>query len=406
MLRFLSSMQLAIFLIASIAGMAVIATLVGNESVYTSGPFLTLVGAFALNLALCTIKMLPALRLTWQRRVQDIGDGANYTHYQSLDDGRALDAIERFLQTEHYRIEKLDTGEAIKVLAIKGKASLPAPHLLHIAILVVLVGAVMSSFSVTGGVFAYIGQSSPMTTAVRQQIGDGSASANALGERGDDYIKVLDFQTVYDEQGAVDNWVTHFDMVIDNQQVVTDGMTQVNYPYKYKNILIYQNSYGYHYLVEIKGSTEDDGTYTVPSGRHYPIAGTEREFMLMDMGKERTLLEVVRMEDSGEETVISAQVVEPGNIVEAAPGVTIEYLRPNPYTVLEVKVSYGIKIVFCGFILASFASLLFLAGRYREIRIVAPKDAAGIRLQVVCKNKVIAQGIEEKLQQYLVKEAI
>lgn len=52
-----------------------------------------------------------------------------------------------------------------------------------------------------------------MTTVVRQHIGDGSAAKNAPGEIGDDYIQVLDFQTVYDEQGAVDNWVTHFNMV-------------------------------------------------------------------------------------------------------------------------------------------------------------------------------------------------
>ena len=46
MLKFLSSIGLALFLIASMAGMAVIATIVGNDSVYTSVPFLGLVVAF------------------------------------------------------------------------------------------------------------------------------------------------------------------------------------------------------------------------------------------------------------------------------------------------------------------------------------------------------------------------
>ena len=80
MFKFLSSIPVAIFLIASIAGMSVVATMVGDTSVYTSIPFLALVAAFALNLTLCTIGMLPKLTATWKRRAQSLtGNTAGYT---------------------------------------------------------------------------------------------------------------------------------------------------------------------------------------------------------------------------------------------------------------------------------------------------------------------------------------
>ena len=405
MLKFLSSIQLAIFLIAAIAGMSVVATMVGNDMVYTSIPFLALVAVFALNLTLCTIKMLPKLRATWQRRAADLSsDGAGYSVYHTTDDKPALEVIEGLLQQGHYHVDRAVDGTMTKILATKGKASLPAPHLLHIAILIVMAGAVMTVFSVSGGVFAYVGQSSPMTTVVREHIGDGSAEKNAPGAAGDDYIQVLDFQTVYDEQGAVDNWVTHFNMVIDGEQVVTDGVTKVNYPYQYKNMLIYQNSYGYQYLIDIQGSV-DAGTYSVPSGNHFPLADGRHEFMVMDLGDGRTLLKVFQLEASGEETVVLGQVIAPGDIVEINPGVTIEYLAPNPYTVLEVKISYGTPVVFFGFILAALASMLFWVGRYREIRIINDENAETVKILVVCKNKMIVKQIEEELQKHFIKEA-
>ena len=125
----------------------------------------------------------------------------------------------------------------------------------------------------------------------------------------------------------------------------------------------------------------------------------------MDLGDGRTLLKVFQLEESGEETVVLGQVIVPGDIVEINPGVTIEYLAPNPYTVLEVKISYGTPVVFFGFILAALASMLFWVGRYREIRIISEEGSETIKVLAVCKNKMIVQQIDSELQKLLVKEA-
>ena len=98
-------------------------------------------------------------------------------------------------------------------------------------------------------------------------------------------------------------------------------------------------------------------------------------------------------------------MVDIGDIVEIEPGVTIEYLAINPYTVLEVKVSYGTPVVFAGFILAVIASMLFWSGRYREIRVISGERADEVYVQVICKNKMIVDKINQTLAEKLIKEA-
>lgn len=406
MLKFLSSIGLAIFLIASIAGMAVIATIVGNDSVYTSIPFLGLIAAFGVNLFLCTLKLLPALKLTWQRDVGDLSDdAAAYNVYKTKDGSDALAVIRGILAAEKYKVTETATDKGVKLLAKKDKPSLLAPHLLHIAILIIMFGAMVVFLTTTsGGVWAFIDQKSPLTTSIRQAVGDGSAQ-RIEGEVGDDYIEVLDFQTVYDAEGHIENWITRFNLVIDNQQVVTGAETKVNHPYRYKNMLIYQNSYGNQYLVDLKGTAENNGAHSVPDGQHFLLDEVKREFMVMGLSDGQVLLKVFDLPDGDEEQeeIIHGQIVEFGDIVEITPEVTIEYLGANPYTILEVKVSRGSMVVMLGFIFAVIASILFWSGRYREIRVLA-NGGETVYLKIVCKNKVIVENIEEMLAQRLAKE--
>lgn len=401
MLKFLSSIGLALFLIASMAGMAVIATIVGNDSVYTSVPFLGLVVAFWLNLLLCTIKLLPQLKIMWRRNITDITDTTlGYDCYVGNEENLAQ--LHKYLQKGKYHIEEEQKETQTKILAKKNKLSLLAPHMLHVAILIILLGgAVIFMTTTSGGVFGYVDSESNLPMSVRQAIGDKSAEPIERGEKSDDYLSVQDFQTVYDEKGQIDNWVTRFDLTIDQQQVVTNGETKVNAPYRYQNMMIYQNSYGNHYEAIITGG-EDAGGYVLPDGQHNFLADGEKTLMFKGLSDGRVLLKVFKVDTEGAEEVLIGQVVEPGDIVAIEEGVTIEYLRSKPYTILEVKVSKGSGIVLFGFLLACVASLLFWLGRYREIMVIAENEG-NIAIKVVCKNKMVLESIQKELDQQLQK---
>lgn len=61
MLKFISSLKLAVFLIAAIAAISVLATIFPTADAFNSWTFRLLVVAFFINLGTCTIKILPAL---------------------------------------------------------------------------------------------------------------------------------------------------------------------------------------------------------------------------------------------------------------------------------------------------------------------------------------------------------
>ena len=57
--RFISSMDLAIILIAAISGLSISSTFFDTPEVFSSTPFRILVGFFFLNLLTCSIKLWP-----------------------------------------------------------------------------------------------------------------------------------------------------------------------------------------------------------------------------------------------------------------------------------------------------------------------------------------------------------
>lgn len=72
MLKFLSSLKLAVILIAAIAAMSVLATIYPEADAFNSWSFRILVIAFFLNLSLCTMKLLPGFWKQLHRTAADV----------------------------------------------------------------------------------------------------------------------------------------------------------------------------------------------------------------------------------------------------------------------------------------------------------------------------------------------
>ena len=248
MLKYISSLKLAVFLIAAIAAISILATIFPAADAFNSWTFRLLVAAFFINLGTCTIKLLPGLYRQLKRSAADVPENASYAVYDA--DEAELTA---WLQSQHYKANRTEDDLQIKVLASKGKAALCAPHVLHISILVILIGAMVSMTNTSGFVMGQVGQSRPFPEELQPYYGDA-------------YVEILDFQTVYDDQNAVDNWVTKFNLYIDGVPVAENAETKVNEPYAYDNMMIYQNSYDYRHLIEVTGSADADNNsaYGIP----------------------------------------------------------------------------------------------------------------------------------------------
>lgn len=362
-LHFLASMKLAIYLLAAMAGMYVVAALYGDTEVYRSWLFQAVAMVFWLNLFLCTLEHIPPIVRTIRRKAEEISsDGVGYDVLGDVDDER----LKGYLKAKGYRFACTEDGK--RILAKKAIPALVAPHMLHVAILVTLIGVLITSHGVSGAVICADGQSVQLPKVVRE----------AMGDKATGYLLTVEkFSTVYDEAGAVDNWVSEIVLKTPTGEMLS-GETRVNAPFKHEELTIYQNSYKYQYLVEILGSG-DAGTYALPDNQAFYL---ENDVVIRfnEMDAEHVVLSIKVGDGETTHALMSA-----GKIVEIYPGVTIEYGGKTEYTILEIKYQEGIKIVFAGFILATLASLLFLFGRYKEIRLVKRENLWYV--MGICRNK-------------------
>ena len=78
------------------------------------------------------------------------------------------------LKESHYKVDRLEQNGQVRLLAQKGKWSLAAPHLLHISLLVILVGALISTFNTQGYVMGQVGQTRPFPDELNSSKGSDS----------------------------------------------------------------------------------------------------------------------------------------------------------------------------------------------------------------------------------------
>lgn len=375
MLKFLSSLKLAVILIAAIAVMSVLATIFPDADAFSSWSFRLVVIAFFINLGLCTVQLLPKFWKQLHRTAADVTEDGAYKVYEA-DEA----AITAWLRENHYGISREEQNGTVRILAQKGRLGLAAPHLLHISLLIILIGALFSTFNTEGFAMGQVGQTRPFPEELRSVYGGTSA------------VEILDFQTVYDEQQAVDNWVTRFNLYIHGELVAQNVETKVNEPYRYGNLMIYQNSYDYRYLLEVQGLEDeaDNTTYGLPDNQAATIGG-QTVVAAMVNGKP-----YVQISDHVNEP--RGQFVQPGDVLTLTDdGATITYLDTAAYSILELKIRRGTYIVFAGFLLASIASLMFLSGRYRELRILTGNGKTESRIWCYSKSSMVVEEIEEEL---------
>ncbi len=363
MLKYLSSVRLAVILIAALAGLSVAATLYDLPEMYQSWPFRLIAAAFFINLLTCSVQLWPKLARQLRRGADSLVGAERYLKASSLDKGAFFVALEK----NRYRKQSYhETEDGLYILARQNVPQLFAPHILHVGLLIIIIGAFLSSFAVTGQLMLAPGESQPLPRAITERVGDG-------------VITVSDFSTHYDEDGAVDNWVTTFDLSLDGEEVAQDATTRVNHPYKEHGLSIYQMAYKNMYVVHIEGADEVTGDYAIPESQRFPLGSRTVDIEPMTDGV--ALLYV--FDDNNDE--VGSYAFKEGDVVAIDENTTIEYIQPMNATVLEIKYSHAIPVIFAGFIVASLGALLMLLGRYSEVHAFVSADGR-VSLRVINKS--------------------
>ena len=377
MLKFISSLKLAVFLISAIAVISILATLFPAADAFHSWTFRLLVAAFFINLATCTVKLLPGLWKQLHRSAEQVPEQGAYTGYEADEAELTV-----WLKEQHYKVSRIEENGQIKILASKGKLGLCAPHVLHISLLIILIGAMMSMANTSGFVMGQVGQTRSFPEELRAHYGDTYS------------IEILDFRTVYDEKQSVDNWVTTFNIYKDGIVVAEGAETKVNEPYAYHDMLIYQNSYDYRHLVEVAGCADADSNsaYGIPD--NMPLGIGADTIVVADLNGEMYL------QVSDHINPARGQFVQPGDTLSLTEqGASVTYLGTVAYSVLELKTRFGTPVVFAGFLLAVVASMMFLCSRYRELWVISVPGQHICRVHCYSKSAVVVEEVEESLRE-------
>ena len=380
LLRSLASLKLAIYLLAAMAGLYAVAAVYGDMEIYSSWMFRLLMAVFWVNLLCCTLLHLPSVWRMCRKKVKADFTSTNYEDiYQAKNsDQKEIVAI---LKKMGFKIDSMENEQGICIFAHKGRLSLIAPHFLHLAILIIIIGAFLVSFAVSGAVICTDGQKVALPNAVAAKIGDGYE------------IFVEKFETLYDENGAVDNWVTTLELRKDGE-VVASGQSMVNHPLIYKDLTIYQNSYKYQFLLSLEGvNAEADGVYSLPEDLAVEVSD-DLTVIAHGLNDESVM---VHTRYKGEEQTYTLKL---GEVFTFKDGITFEYGGENNYTILQVKYAQGSKVVFLGFILACLASVMFWSSRYREIYLRKVKDGVW-QWRVYCKSPEIMQKMKKDFESNL-----
>lgn len=362
MYKFISSVRLAIILIAALAGMAVSATLYNLPELFQSMPFRILVVAFFVNLLTCSVKLWPGVfrQLTHQpEKLIGTTDAFSYSELSS-------DAFEETLKKGRFHVVRYQTTEGTYIVARQKRLALLAPHILHIGLLVILVGAFFTTFETEGQLMLSPGEQQPLPKSISAQVGEG-------------VIAVKDFETLYDENKAVENWVTTFNLSLNDKKVATDATTRVNHPYKKNGLSIYQMAYENVYLIHVESQNDRlNGDYAVPESQRFPLGKTT-----VDIEPMTENIALLYTFDNGKQS--EGKALKIGKPVQVDDETKITYTEPLSATVLQFKYNRAMPIVFLGFILAGLGSVLFLLGRYSQIHAFIDEEGR-VRIRIFNKS--------------------
>lgn len=379
MLKFISSVRLAIILIAALAGMGVSATIYNLPALFQSIPFRVLVAAFFINLLTCSLKILPqAIRTLLRKPEALVGEEARYQAVEMKPED-----LETFLKKERFHVARHQTPSGTYLLAKKNRPGFMSHHILHLGLLVILIGAFLTTFQTEGQLMLAPGETQPLPPAIEKSVGKG-------------VISVDDFVTEYGKEGNILNWVTTFDLKLDDTVIAKNVTTRVNHPYKGHGLSIYQMAYQNEYIVHIEGSDEETGDYAIPESQRFPLSQKAVDIEPMTEG----IALLYTYDSNGKQT--GSYAFKKGSKIQVDENTTIEYLQTRHATVLQIKYNRALPVVFAGFILAGLGSVLFLTGRYCEVR--AFLNDEGVRLRLFNKNPYQRKRYRRRLMLEVVEE--
>jgi cytochrome c biogenesis protein len=257
LLEFFNSVKLAIFLLFIITITSILGTFIpqnrsldeyvarwgqlGNlfnrlqlTKLYQSSWFIALLCLFALNIIVCTLtRLAPKLRKAFQPKLEiEAKEIAVLKIKEKFKKNIGLDTAKKELKKElrsmHYRLKEVERENRTFILARKRIMGLFGADIVHIGILIILAGGIISG---TGG--------------IRKNLTFSEGKVLDIPEA-EFKLRLDKFETEFYPNGSVRDWKSTL-TVIENEMPILRKVIEVNHPLTYKGFVFYQSSYGWNW---------------------------------------------------------------------------------------------------------------------------------------------------------------
>ena len=254
-LDFFNSVKLAIFLIIILTIASVVGTLIPQmrsaeeyaarygqlsellirleiTDLYHSWWFIAFLFLFALNILICTLtrlspKLKRALRPNLEFQSETLLASKIRERFQkdhSLT--QVEEELKKKLRSVHYKVRENRKAGSVHLLARKKTLGIFGADIVHVGLLVILIGGIISGFS---GFRATINISEGETVPVLDE---------------NFQLRLDKFETEYHPNGSIKDWKSTLTVIEEESPRLTKTI-EVNHPLSYKGHVFYQSSYGW-----------------------------------------------------------------------------------------------------------------------------------------------------------------
>jgi cytochrome c biogenesis protein len=402
---FFSSMKTAIVLLLLLAATSIAGTIIEDrtgKTIYGSTGFSMLVLLIGINLAVCSINRFG---LVWRTGFRPSAAASPalvsmMSRSQKVTCAGAVDSVAdkviRSLRSMHYRVDTEASDGAVSIYADKGRASVWGPHVTHLSLLIIFIGAIFGN---------YFGKEG-FTNIVEGQRAAGyyprdmkSKVKTPMGFE----VGLNSFTITYDKNHSPVGYKSDL-QVYDGGKATTRRTIDVNHPLTYNGLSFYQSDYGLVGLVmkvtapdgQVQEIGYDISTDDTNQGRKYSVAGQPfKQFPLA--GKNLTLFvhnlvpDYVEGMEGGRSTLPLNPAVNVMindrfpqykgmdawgklgwlTVSKSAEykGYTVTLDRVVKYTGLQVSSNPALPVVYLGFVLAVLGVLLCFYVTHKSIRV-------------------------------------
>jgi cytochrome c biogenesis protein len=408
--QFFASVRLSLFLFGVLAAASVVGTLIPQEStveqlareygprlsalialldladMYHSWWFKVLIGLLGVNLIVCSLRRLPKT-LTLMRAGTHPMDPARLAKMRShklvqvpLPLPQCQELLAAHLRRRYSTCQWLEQGDRWQAMAEKGRFSRFAVYFVHLAVLLILSGALI------GSIFGFRGSLTIPQGGTADRIFIGRHRVLPLGFS----VRCDKFTVEFYQTGEPKEFRSDVS-VLEHGQVVEQAAIRVNEPFTFRGITFYQATYGSEpsaIVLQVKDlTTGATRQLEAPFQEIITIPGTTDRLVVMDYaenvrGHGPALLVAVARENRQPASgwILTKQPEFHGNRIDDLALSVVKY-QTGFYTGLQVKKDPGVWVIYLGFSLMLLSMLLALYGSHRRLWfLLSPGVGSGTRI--------------------------